>query len=67
MRLLFFCVMKLAVFDYINGSVDIIDTDLSCVSTEAVENWLDEHGYNLSNIEWMGDVKNIAFKDMRNL
>lgn len=66
MRLLFFCVMKLAVFDYINGSVDIIDTDLSCLQTEEVESWLDKHGYHLSSIAWMGDVKEIAFKDMKN-
>ena len=59
--------MKIAILDYIDGSVDIVDTDLSCLITEEVEAWLDEHGYNLSSIEWMGDVKNIAFKDMRNL
>lgn len=58
--------MKIAVLDYLDGSVDIIDTDLSCVSTEEVESWLDEHGYDLSSIAWMGDVKNIAFKDAKN-
>jgi hypothetical protein len=58
--------MKIAVFDYLNGSVDIIETDLSCIHTEQVEQWLGEHGYHLSSIAWMGDVKNIAFKDMKN-
>lgn len=63
---LFFIVMKIAVLDYLDGSVDIIDTDLSCVSTKEVESWLDKHGYHLSSIAWMGDVKNIAFRDMKN-
>ena len=58
--------MKIAVLDYLDGSVDIIETDLSCLLTEQVEQWLDKHGYHLSSIAWMGDVKNIAFRDMKN-
>ena len=54
--------MKIAILNYIDGSVDIVDTDLSCLSTEKVESWLDKHGYHLSSIAWMGDVKQITFK-----
>ena len=57
--------MKLVVCDYINGSVDIIETDLVSLQTEEVELWLQNHGYHLSSIAWMGDVKQIAFKNMK--
>ena len=58
--------MTISVNDYLNGSVDIIETDLSNAQTEIVEAFLQKIGYNLSCIAWMADVKNIAFRNMKN-
>ena len=57
--------MKIAVFDYIEGSVDIIETDIKPNPDFDCELWLEEQGYNLSSCSWMVDIKQITFKEAK--
>lgn len=54
--------MKVAVMNYIDGSVDIIDADIKPTHDFDWELWLSEHGYDVSSCEWMTDVKQLTFK-----
>ena len=58
--------MKVAVFDHINGSVDIIDTNVKPDPDFDWEIWLSEHGYHTPSCSWMIDAKQIVFKEDRN-
>lgn len=55
--------MKVAVFDYIEGSVDIIDTKIEASGDFDWEEWLTNNGYNPASCAWMTDVRNISFKE----
>lgn len=56
--------MKVAVFDHINGSVDIIDTNVKPDHDFDWELWLSDHDHP-SNCSWMIDAKQIVFKEDR--
>lgn len=58
--------MKIAVLNYIDGSVDIIDVDVKPTHDFDWELWLAEHGYHTSSCSWMTDVKEITFKEVEN-
>lgn len=58
--------MKIAVLNYIDGSVDILDTDIQPTFEFDWELWLAEQGYHLSSCSWMIDVKNLSFRDVKN-
>ena len=53
--------MKIVVLDYIDGSVDIIDSPVAFNSDAETEAWLQERGYNLDCIHWMSRVRKISF------
>ena len=56
--------MKIAVLDHIEGSVDILETDIVPDGDFDYDLWLAEHGYHTSCCQWMTDVKQICFKDV---
>ena len=53
--------MKVAVLNYIDGSVDIIDTEIKPTIDFDWEEWLVNNGYNPSTCAWMTDVKTLTF------
>jgi hypothetical protein len=57
--------MKIAVLNHIDGSVDILDTDIQPTFDFDYDAWLTEHGYTPSCCSWMTEVKTIAFIDMK--
>ena len=57
--------MKIAVLDYIDGSVDILEADIIPNEDFDADLWLSEHGYHTSSCNWMYDVKQINFRDTR--
>jgi len=58
--------MKIAVLNHIDGSVDILDTDIQPTFEFDWELWLSKQGYHLSSCSWMIDVKNLSFRDVKN-
>lgn len=56
--------MKIAVLDHIEGSVDILETDIQPTHDFDYDLWLTEQGYHTSSCSWMVDVKQISFKDI---
>ena len=57
--------MKIAVLNYIDGSVDILDTDVVPDHDFDWDMWLFNQGYHTSSCSWMIDVKTISFQTIK--